>query len=68
MEDTSGFFKVVNGELWQAANYVKSPTTELFRDKKDEYEYPVDGWFWLDSEEEARLFFNLPKTEESNLI
>jgi hypothetical protein len=21
---------------------------------------PVDGWYWFDTEEEARLFFDLP--------
>jgi len=64
MEDTSGFYKVVNGELWQASFFVKAPTIHLFRENKDEYEYPTDGWYWFDSEEEARVALNCPKIEE----
>jgi hypothetical protein len=32
----------------------------LNRDQKDDHSYPVNGWYWFDTEEEARLFFDLP--------
>lgn len=64
MEDTSGFYKNDEGMLLYGKNYVLSGSYNLYRDKKDEYSYPTSGWSWFDSEEEARIFFNIPKPEE----
>lgn len=27
--------------------------------QNNEYTYPIDGWYWFNSEEEAKAFFNL---------
>ena len=35
----------------------------LLRENHLNYQYPIDGWYWFDSEEESRLFFNLPEKE-----
>jgi hypothetical protein len=64
MEDTSGFYKL-DGELLFGPNFVLNANYELRRQTRDQYTYPTDGWYWFDSEDEARAFFGLPpKAEE----
>jgi hypothetical protein len=62
--DTSGFYKVdpIAGLLF-GPNFVLNANYELRRETKDDNTYPVDEWYWFDSEEDARLFFNLPAPE-----
>lgn len=60
MEDTSGFYKNDNGELLYGKNYVLSGSYNLYREEKQNYQYPVSGWYWFNSEDEARMFFNIP--------
>jgi hypothetical protein len=55
---TSGFYKFDN-ELMYGPNYVLAPSFQLYRENKDEYEYPLDGWYWFDSEDEANRFFGI---------
>jgi hypothetical protein len=64
--DTSGFYSN-NGGLLCAPNFVDAPTYQLNRGDKDTYTYPVNGWYWFDSIEEAANFFGieLPKEEEN---
>lgn len=57
--DTSGFYKL-DGELLYAPNYVLNRDYTLTRETKDQHTYPVDGWQWFDSEDEARLHHGLP--------
>lgn len=64
MEDTSGFYKNDSGELLYGKNYVLSGSYNLYRENKDDYAYPIGGWFWFDSEEQAREAFHLTKKEE----
>lgn len=47
------FFKRVGDELLTAPNFVYGPGFELHAEFKDEYTYPVDGWVWADSLDEA---------------
>jgi hypothetical protein len=49
-----GFYKNDNGFLVWSADRVVNANFELWLDKKDEYDYPVEGWIWADSELEAR--------------
>lgn len=65
INETSGFYKFDEyvGELFCGPNFVKNMNYELFRDEHETYEYPVDGWYWFDSNEEARTFFNLHVVE-----
>jgi hypothetical protein len=49
-----GFYKNDNGFLVWSADRVLNERFELWIDKKDTYEYPVEGWYWFDSEAEAR--------------
>ena len=61
--DTNGFYKL-DADLLYGPNYVLNANYELRRETKDQHTYPIDGWYWFDSEEEARLFFDLPAKEE----
>lgn len=54
----AGFYKL-EMFLMYAANWVRSASYELYVDQKDTYSYPVDGWYWFDTLEEACLHFNL---------
>lgn len=56
--DTSGFYKL-DSELLYGPNFVLNAEYELRKLTHTEHTYPVDGWYWFDSEEQARLFFNL---------
>ena len=58
MEDTSGFYKL-DGELLFGPNFVLNQSYELYRETHADYTYPVDGWYWFDTEEQAKLFFGL---------
>ena len=58
MQDTSGFYKL-DGELLYGPNFVLNMNYELRRETHEQHTYPTDGWHWFDSENEARLFFNL---------
>jgi hypothetical protein len=46
--DTSGFYKFEDGNWQYAPNFVYGPGYELMREKKYEYQYPVEGWSWYD--------------------
>lgn len=58
-EDTSGFY-MFDGGIVYAPTFVHSPDFYIDRGEKDTYTYPVGGWYWFDSKEEARAFFGLP--------
>lgn len=61
--DTSGFYKL-DADLLYGPNFVLNANYELRRETKDQHTYPIDGWYGFSSEEEARLFFDLPAKEE----
>jgi hypothetical protein len=54
MDDTSGFYKLDEGQLLYGPNFVSNANFELNRESKAEHTYPVDGWYWFDSESEAK--------------
>jgi len=59
-----GFYKNDEGNLLYAPNYILFPHAEEWTiENKDEYTYPTLGWYYFDSEEEARIFLNLPLPE-----
>ena len=42
-----------NGELIVSPNFVFGPGLELRAELKDTYVYPIEGWYWFDTFEEA---------------
>lgn len=62
-----GFYKNDSGVLLYGPNFVLNNNYELRKETYSSHTYPVDGWYWFDSEEDARAFFNIPieNVEES---
>lgn len=58
----SGFYKL-DGSLLYGPNYVLNANYQLYREQYETYTYPVDGWYWFDSEEEAKAFFGIVDNE-----
>lgn len=54
-----GFYKNEDGNIVHGPNFVLNMNYELRKETKDEHIYPVDGWSWFDSEEEAYAAFGL---------
>jgi hypothetical protein len=50
-----GFYKNDNNFLVWSEDRVINDHFELWADKKDTYDYPVQGWIWADTDLEARL-------------
>ena len=51
---TAGFYKKQeDDQILYAPYWVEGLDISLVAQNKDQYEYPVDGWYWFDSEEEA---------------
>lgn len=49
--DTSGFYS--KEHMLRAGKFLYGPDFSLLRELKDTYTYPVNGWYWFDSAEEA---------------
>jgi len=64
MADTRGFYKL-DGALLYGPNFVLNADYELRRETHEQHSYPVDGWYWFDSEDQARAFFGLPADAEN---
>lgn len=62
--DTSGFYN--QAFMLRAGMFVYGPTFSLVRANKDTYTYPVEGWYWFDSAEEAATAFGV-SVEDINL-
>lgn len=61
MNTKPGFYKLENNELFFGPNFVINTSYHLIKEDKDSYNYPIDGWYWFDDENEARTFFGLPE-------
>lgn len=57
------FYKLIDERNYIFGSEVLSAEYQLLTEDKDIYTYPIDGWYWFNSEEEAREFFNLPPQE-----
>lgn len=62
-EITAGFYKLDNDSLLYAPNFVDSPTFLLTKETKDNFIYPMDGWYWFDDEDTAYNYFGVEKKE-----
>lgn len=56
------FFRYIDDELQIAPNFVCAPTFTLLKEDKDTYTFPMDGWYWFDTTENACNFFNIDPT------
>ena len=53
------FYKKVNDELFNGFGFVLTAEYELHEDLRDTYTYPIDGWYWFDTDDEAKAFFGI---------
>ena len=52
---TDGFYKTEDGiNLIYGANFIIARDYELSKELKDTYDFPIDGWYWFDNEEDAQ--------------
>ncbi len=56
---TEGFYKIQDNQMIYTPNWVEGNGYILLKSEKNTYEYPVDGWYWFDSEESANDFFGI---------
>ena len=63
METTEGFYKFDDGTLLYGPNFVLNANYELRKETHDQNTYPVDGWYWFDSEAEAKDYFGIVEEE-----
>jgi len=66
MENTEGFYKNDSGTLLYGPNFVLNVNYELRKETKSDYTYPIDGWYWFDSEDDARNYFGDNLVEINN--
>ena len=60
-----GFYRVdQDGIFHHAPNFVLAPDYELRKEQKDQYQLPISGWNWFDTETAARQAFALPSIPE----
>ena len=57
--ETRGFYKTIDNHVFYAEKNVHNKEYNLSIDEYNLYEYPVDGWYYFESEEEAYSFFGL---------
>lgn len=54
------FYKRENDDLQTAPLFVSGPGFELTAESKDDHVYPVEGWYWFETLDEAMRFFSTP--------
>ena len=58
------FYKLDESGLLLFGPEVTTPEGVLLTEFKDAYTYPAfGGWYWFETEEEAKSFFNIQETE-----
>lgn len=62
--NTQGFYKFIDDELLYGANFVSNANYELIAENREQYSYPIDGWSWFYSEEEAKTFLKVPDSNK----
>jgi hypothetical protein len=50
---TQGFYKHDGNQFLYAPNFVEGSDFVLLASQKDNYQYPVSGWLWAESEPQA---------------
>lgn len=55
--NNAGFYKKQENEILYAPNIVEGPSYMLVVENKDQYDYPVDGWIYAESLDDAIAYF-----------
>lgn len=73
-----GFYALFNErDVVYAPNFVFAPNFALIKEDIEEYKaldiFPMDGWYWFDSDDEAYAFFGVekpttPKNDRDGII
>jgi hypothetical protein len=66
MTTTAGFYKFDGNTLRSALNSVYAPNFTLLVEEQGAYAYPVDGWHYFATTEEAELFFGINGQIQAN--
>lgn len=66
MDRGPGFYCLDGNDLLHAPNFVKRGGGDLHKEEKDNYIYPIGGFYWFDDESAARVFFGLPELQINN--
>lgn len=64
--NNAGFYKKDETQILFAPNIVEGPGYTLVESEKDSYQYPIDGWIWANSLDDAIAYF--ANTTASNFI
>ena len=59
LNETNGFYKCINDNVFFAKNNVHHKDYDLNIDEYEKYSYPIDGWYYFKSQIEAYNFFGL---------
>ena len=59
MENTAGFYCLIDNELHHAPNFVSAPTFELNASNEADRLMEIDGWKYFSSVEDAKLHHGL---------
>lgn len=62
------FYKRDVNEILSAPNFVKGPEFELLAEQRADYTYPVDGWYWFDTFDQAVSFFGSQTVDQDERI
>lgn len=54
-----GFYKKDNEQILEGENCIFTPNISMTKETKDDFTYPIEGWYWFDTKEEASVFFNI---------
>ena len=54
------FYKKTENEILKGELLVATPNYSLYAKDKDNYTYPIDGWRWFDTDEDAESFYGVP--------
>ncbi len=54
-----GFYKKDNEQILEGENCIFTPNISMTKETKDDFTYPIEGWYWFDTKEEAYGFFGV---------
>lgn len=52
------FYRIESGSLIKSEDSLFGPGFDLLVQDHDTYEYPIYGWYWFDTDEEAQVSLN----------